>query len=764
MKSLFTLIAVGSFCLVYSGCTKNGANKSTEMSKSSEEGYSHHQVQDGEPKPISFWWPDRVDLSPLRQHAKESNPYGEKFDYAKEFATLDLDTVTKEIEDIMTTSQKWWPADYGNYGPFFIRMAWHSTGTYRTTDGRGGAGGGQQRFEPLNSWPDNANLDKARRLLWPIKKKYGRKLSWADIMVLTGNVAMESMGFKTLGFAGGRTDDWEADLVYWGPETKMLKDRMARYHGKDKKRKLKKPLGAVQMGLIYVNPEGPGANHDPLDSAQDIRETFARMAMNDEETFALIAGGHTFGKAHGAHKAEDCVGPEPAGAGIEEQGLGWKNKCGDGKGKDTVTSGLEGAWTAAPTRWTHQYLSNLMNNEWEKTKSPGGATQWIPKGGKLANVVPDAHVTGKSHAPIMLTSDMALKKDPEYNKIAKRFLDDPKEFEKAFAKAWFKLTHRDMGPRSRYVGSLAPKAEMLWQDNVPVADYKQLTSSDIRSLKKQILNSGLSVSELVQTAWAAASSYRDTDMRGGANGGRLRLAPQKDWAVNGPEKLSGTLAKLEDVQQAFNKSLGGSKKVSLADVIVLGGNAAVESAAQKAGTSLQVPFAPGRTDASQEQTDVAAFGFLEPTADAFRNYYDGDKSRLSPVKMLIDKANLLTLTVPEMTALLGGMRVLGTNFDDSKHGYFTDKLGTLSNDFFVNLLDMSTKWKKSADPKIYEGIDRESGNVKWTGTPVDLIFGSHSELRALSEVYAADDGQKKLIADFAKAWTKVMQLDRFDIR
>jgi catalase-peroxidase len=713
----------------------------------------------GEAKPVSFWWPDRLDLQPLRQHTKESNPYGEKFDYEKEFKKLNLTKVKKDITDVMTSSQDWWPADWGNYGPFFIRMAWHSTGTYRVTDGRGGAGGGQQRFEPLNSWPDNANLDKARRLLWPIKKKYGRSLSWADLMVLTGNVAMESMGFKTLGFAGGRTDDWEADLVYWGPETKMLSDAH-RYH--KGKRKLKKPLGAVQMGLIYVNPEGPGANHDPMSSAQDIRETFGRMAMNDEETLALIAGGHTFGKTHGAHKPEECVGAEPAAAGLEQQGLGWKNKCGKGHSEDTVTSGLEGAWTSAPTRWTHQYLTNLLDFEWVKTKSPAGATQWIPKDGAMKNAVRDAHVKRKSSPPIMLTSDMALKVDPEYRKIAERFKKNPKEFEQAFARAWFKLTHRDMGPRSRYVGSDAPKVAMDWQDPVPAPKGKMITSGNISTLKKTILKSGLTKGELVRTAWASAASFRGTDMRGGANGARIRLAPQKNWPVNNPKELDKVLTKLTKIQKDFNKS--SSRKASLADIIVLGGTAAIEQAAKDAGVKINVPFKAGRTDADQASTDITSFSFLEPKADAFRNYYT-DEALLSPTKMLVDKANLLTLTVPEMTVLIGGMRVMDANAITEDHGVFTNKPGVLSNDFFVNLLDMSTKWRKSSKSEnIYEGVDRKTGKVKWTATPVDLIFGSHSELRAVAEVYAANDGQTKFVKDFVKAWTKVMQLDRFELR
>jgi catalase-peroxidase len=707
-----------------------------------------------------FWWPERLDLAPLRQHSDKSNPLDKKFDYAKEFKKLDLKAVKKDIETIMKTSQDWWPADWGNYGPFFVRMAWHSAGTYRVSDGRGGAGGGQQRFEPLNSWPDNANLDKARRLLWPIKQKYGSKLSWADLMVLTGNVAMESMGFQTIGFAGGRTDDWEADLVYWGPEKKFLEDQ--RYKGD---RKLSRPLGAVQMGLIYVNPEGPNGNPDPLLAAKDIRETFGRMAMNDEETVALIAGGHTFGKAHGARKPEKCVEAEPAAAGIEEQGFGWKNKCGTGIGKDTITSGLEGAWTINPTRWTHQYLTNLFNFEWEKTKSPAGAIQWIPKDGKASQIVQDAHDKTKKHAPIMFTTDLALREDPEYRKISKRFLDNPEEFRLAFAKAWFKLTHRDMGPRTRYAGSEIPKESFSWQDPVPAVNHKIIGASEITALKSKILKSGLSTSELVRTAWASAASFRGTDLRGGANGARIRLAPQKSWQVNNPEELAKVLSTLEGIQKDFNKSLSGGKKVSLADVIVLAGNAAVEEAARKAGfKNVKVGFKPGRMDASQEETDEVSFSHLEPTADGFRNYY-GAENDFSPLVSLVDRANLLTLTVPEMTVLIGGLRVLDANTSGAKHGVFTDRPGVLNNAFFVNLLDMSTKWQKSAkSDQIYEGIDRKSGAVKWTATPVDLVFGSHSELRAIAEVYAAEDGKNKFVTDFVTAWDKVMNLDRFDLK
>lgn len=707
-----------------------------------------------------FWWPERLDLSPLRQHSEKSNPLDKKFDYAKEFKKLDLKAVKKDIETVMKTSQDWWPADWGNYGPFFVRMAWHSAGTYRVSDGRGGAGGGQQRFEPLNSWPDNANLDKARRLLWPIKQKYGSKLSWADLMVLTGNVAMESMGFETIGFAGGRTDDWEADLVYWGPEKKFLEDQ--RYKGE---RKLSRPLGAVQMGLIYVNPEGPNGNPDPLLAAKDIRETFGRMGMNDEETVALIAGGHTFGKAHGARKPEKCVEAEPAAAAIEEQGFGWKNKCGTGVGKDTITSGLEGAWTINPTRWTHQYLTNLFNFEWEKTKSPAGAIQWVPKDGKASQLVPDAHDKNKKHAPVMFTTDLALKEDPEYRKISKRFLDNPEEFRMAFAKAWFKLTHRDMGPRTRYVGTEIPKESFSWQDPVPALNHKLIGSNEISTLKTKILKSGLSNSELVRTAWASAASFRGTDLRGGANGARIRLAPQKNWPVNNPEELDKVLSRLEAIQKEFNKSLTVGKKVSLADVIILAGNAAVEDAARKAGyKNVKVGFKPGRMDATQDETDVDSFSHLEPTADGFRNYY-GEENDFSPLISLIDRANLLTLTVPEMTVLVGGLRVLDANTSGTKHGVFTDKPGTLNNAFFVNLLDMSTKWQKSSKSALlYEGVDRKSGLIKWTATPVDLIFGSHSELRAIAEVYAAEDGKEKFLKDFVTAWDKVMNLDRFDFK
>ncbi|MCR9185599.1 MAG: catalase/peroxidase HPI [Halieaceae bacterium] len=712
------------------------------------------------PMSNQFWWPEKLNLSPLRQHAAESNPMGEEFDYAAAFNELDLDAVKEDVEAVLTTSQDWWPADYGNYGPFFIRMAWHAAGTYRIADGRGGAGGGQQRFEPLNSWPDNVSLDKARRLLWPIKQKYGRSISWADLMTLAGNVAMESMGFKTFGFAGGREDDWEPDLVYWGPEDEFLADE--RYSGD---RKLANPLAAVQMGLIYVNPEGPNGNPDPLLAAKDIRDTFGRMAMNDEETVALIAGGHTFGKAHGAHKPDDCVGPEPAAAGLEEQGLGWRNSCGKGNAEDTVTSGLEGAWTAAPTQWSMMYLSNLFAFEWEQTRSPAGAIQWVPKDGQAANTVPDAHVAGKAHQPIMFTTDLSLKFDPAYRKISQNFLENPKAFEDAFARAWFKLTHRDMGPRARYLGDDVPEEVLIWQDPIPEVSYELVDAKDIRELKEAILDTDLTGPELIRTAWASASSYRGSDMRGGANGARVRLAPQKDWAVNNPGELAKVLSTLESVQTEFNDAQRrGKKQVSLADVIVLGGAAAIEQAAKEAGVKVDVPFVPGRADATAEMTDAPSFAPLEPKADGFRNYYSADVLR-SPTDQLVDRANLLTLSVPEMTVLVGGLRALDANTGDADHGVFTSRPGTLSNDFFVNLLDMGTVWSKSEDTAgVYEGRDRASGELKWTATPVDLMFGSSSELRAIAEVYAANDAQEKFVNDFVAAWTKVMTLDRFDLR
>jgi catalase-peroxidase len=712
--------------------------------------------QPGEARSNQFWWPDQLDLSPLRDHGKSSNPMADDFDYAKAFNSLDLNAVKKDIEQVLKTSQDWWPADYGNYGPLMIRMAWHAAGTYRVGDGRGGAGGGQQRFDPLNSWPDNASLDKARRLLWPIKQKYGKSISWADLMILTGNVSLETMGFKTFGFAGGRQDDWEPELVYWGPETQML-DYEKRFAGKQLDRK----LAATAMGLIYVNPEGPGGSLDPKLAAEKIRLSFGRMAMNDEETVALIAGGHAFGKTHGAVKHE-CVGPEPAAAPIEQQGFGWKNKCGKGNAEDTFTSGLEGAWTITPAQWSHNFLDNLYKFEWKKSKGPGGGTVWIPTDPNAANMVPDAHLQDKRHAPIMLTTDLALKEDPAYRKISERFKDNPKELEDAFARAWFKLTHRDMGPKARYLGPEIPKEDLLWQDPVPTADYSPVDERDVLALKGKILASGLTVPELVRTAWASASTFRGSDMRGGANGARIRLAPQKDWPVNDPQELTKVLGKLQAIQQDFNKSLGGGKQVSLADTIVVAGNAAIEEAAKKAGHNVHVPFKPGRTDATAEMTDVESFGWLEPRADAFRNYYGKDNS-ISPAKMMVDRADLLTLTVPEMTVLVGGMRALGANAGNSKNGVFTDKPGTLTNDFFVNLLSMDNEWAKSSKGEgIYEGKDRKTGKVKWTATPVDLIFGSNSELRAIAEYYAMKDSEQAFVNDFVNAWNKVMNLDRFN--
>jgi catalase-peroxidase len=710
------------------------------------------------PQTAQFWWPEKLDLSRLRQHSAESNPLGSDFDYAKSFATLDLKAVKLDIAKVLTTPQDWWPADYGNYGPFFIRMAWHSAGTYRVTDGRGGGEGGQQRFDPLNSWPDNANLDKARRLLWPIKQKYGQRISWGDLIVLVGNVSLEQMGFKTFGFAGGRRDDWEPDTVYWGPEKKFLADE--RYSGD---RQLMKPLAAVQMGLIYVNPEGPNGNPDPLAAAKDIRETFGRMAMNDEETLALIAGGHSFGKAHGAADPSKCAGSEPASGAIEQQGLGWQNNCGSGKGPDTITSGLEGAWSASPTKWSMQYLDNLFTYNWVKTKSPAGATQWIPANNQGANLVPDAYDPNKHHAPIMFTTDLALKEDPAYRAIAMRFRQNPAEFELAFAKAWFKLTHRDMGPSSRYLGSEIPQEQLIWQDPLPKAGYVQIDAKDVAALKVKILGSGLTVPELVRTAWASAATFRCTDMRGGANGARIRLAPQKGWAVNDPAELSKVIARLETIQQDFSQN-SGTKKVSLADLIVLGGSAAIENAAKKAGITASVPFTPGRVDATQAQIDATSFAMLEPKADGFRNYYGAGLSG-SPAELLVERANLLSLSVPEMTVLVGGLRALNANEGGSVSGVFTSRPGTLTNDFFLNLLDMGTKWEKSATKEgIYEGKDRKSGAVKWTATPVDLIFGSNSELRAVAEVYAESDGQQRFVNDFVNSWVKVMNLDRFDLK
>jgi catalase-peroxidase len=700
------------------------------------------------------WWPNQLKLNILRQHSSLTDPMDKDFNYAAAFKTLDLEQVKKDIVAVLTTSQDWWPADYGHYGPFMIRMAWHSAGTYRIADGRGGAGSGTQRFAPLNSWPDNANLDKARLLLWPVKQKYGRKLSWADLMILAGNCALESMGFKTFGFGGGREDVWEPEEdIYWGSETEWLGDK--RYTGD---RNLENPLGAVQMGLIYVNPEGPNGNPDPLAAARDIRETFARMAMNDEETVALIAGGHTFGKTHGAADPGKYVGREPAAASIEEQSQGWKNTFGTGHGEHTITSGLEGAWTTTPAKWSHDYFKHLFEYEWELTKSPAGAHQWTPKNGAGAGTVPDAHNASKSHAPMMLTTDLALRVDPAYEKVSRRFFEHPDEFADAFARAWFKLTHRDMGPRARYLGPEVPAEELIWQDPVPAANHPLIDANDIATLKANILATGLTTAELVSTAWAAASTFRGSDKRGGANGARIRLAPQKDWAANNPAQLQKVLAALTTVQQNFT-----SKQVSLADLIVLGGVAAIEQAAKKAGFDIQVPFTPGRTDASQEQTDVDSFAVLEPLADGFRNYLKPNLA-VQAEELLIDKAQLLTLTIPEMTVLVGGLRALGANYDGSHYGVFTKTPGTLTNDYFVNLLDLNTKWASTSDAQdVFEGRDRKTNQVKWTGSRVDLIFGSNTELRAIAEVYATDDAKEKFVKDFAAAWNKVMNLDRFDI-
>jgi catalase-peroxidase len=704
------------------------------------------------------WWPNQLKLNILHQHSSKSNPMGEEFDYAAAFQSLDLNAVVKDLLGLMTDSQDWWPADFGHYGPLFIRMAWHSAGTYRTGDGRGGAGSGSQRFAPLNSWPDNANLDKARRLLWPIKQKYGRKISWADLMILAGNVALESMGFQTFGFAGGRPDIWEPEEdIYWGSENTWLAD--SRYSGD---RQLENPLAAVQMGLIYVNPEGPNGKPDPLAAARDIRETFARMAMNDEETVALIAGGHSFGKTHGAGEAA-LVGREPEAAGIEEQGLGWKSRFGTGKGGDTITSGLEVTWSSTPTKWSNNFFRNLFGYEWELTKSPAGAHQWRPKGGAGAGTVPDAYNPSKHHAPAMLTTDLALRFDPAYERISRRFYEHPEQFADAFARAWFKLTHRDMGPRSRYLGPLVPQEPLLWQDPIPALDHRLIDEWDIADLKARILASGLSISQLVATAWASAATFRGSDKRGGANGARIRLAPQKDWEVNQPAELAKVLPKLEVIQKDFNSAQSDGKRVSLADLIVLGGCAAVEEAARKAGHEVDVPFSPGRMDTSQEATDVASFAFLEPAADGFRNYVRKGLEG-SAAELLVDKAHLLTLTAPEMTVLIGGLRVLNANVGQAQHGVFTKRPETLTNDFFVNLLDMGTKWQRSASADgVLEGRDRATGEVKWTGTVVDLVFGSNSQLRALAEVYACGDSQQAFLRDFVAAWNKVMNLDRYEL-
>lgn len=710
------------------------------------------------PRGNEYWWPNQLSLAPLRHNDASSNPLGADFDYAEAFSSLDLDALVSDLEELMTTSQDWWPADFGHYGPFFIRMAWHSAGTYRITDGRGGADGGMQRFAPLNSWPDNANLDKAQRLLWPLKAKYGSSISWADLMILAGTVAMDSMGFQTYGFAGGRIDAWQPDDVNWGPEGEWLADERRTADGD-----LAGPVGASQMGLIYVNPEGPGGNPDPLAAAEEIRRTFGRMAMNDEETAALIAGGHTFGKAHGAGRPDGHVGPEPAAAPIEEQGFGWQSSYGSGRGADTITSGLEGAWTVNPAAWTHNYLENLYGFEWVQTRSPAGALQWIPADGAASNLVPDAHDPSKRHAPIMFTTDLALKEDPAYREITMRWLENPEEFEVAFAKAWFKLTHRDMGPSSRYLGNMAPQEVMIWQDPVPAVDHTLVNSADVAALKADILATGLSTGELIRTAWASAATFRGTDMRGGANGARIRLAPQNQWAVNQPDELARVLAALEGVQSSFNNAQSGDKRVSLADLIVLGGAAAIEQAAQRAGHTVEVPFVAGRTDATAAQTDAESFEPLEPTADGFRNYIEAGHPR-APTEALVERAALLNLTIPEMTVLVGGMRVLDANVGGAKHGVFTHQPGTLSNDYFVNLVDMSTVWSQSdTDAGVYEGRNRSTGDLMWTATPVDLIFGSNTELRAVAEVYAVNNGEEKFVQDFIKAWTKVMTLDRFEI-
>ncbi len=750
MKRSFKLSSIVACCTLALGIGVN-ANAEQEISKPGG-AIGMGQAKPFHAKPNSFWWPNQLDLSPLRDHDPRSNPLGEDFDYADAFNQLDLAAVKSDIDTLLTTSQDWWPADFGNYGPFFIRMSWHSAGTYRTLDGRGGGDGGQMRFDPLNSWPDNGNLDKAKRLLWPIKQKYGEGLSWGDLMILAGNVALENMGFQTFGFAGGRADDWEPDLVYWGPEVAMLaSDRL------DSEGELQRPLGATHMGLIYVNPEGPRGVPDPAGSAKNIRVAFGRMAMNDEETVALIAGGHTFGKMHGAHKPSDCVGIEPGGEVIEAQGLGWKNKCGKGHSEDTVTSGLEGAWTQAPTQWTTLYLSNLLNFEWKETRSPAGAIQWIPKDESLHKIVPDAHVEGKMNPPVMTTADLALKADPEYRKIAERFLANPEEYRLAFAKAWFKLTHRDMGPRSNYLGDEVPQEIMIWQDPIPEVDYNLPSKRNIASLKKSIMESGLSNDAMIRTAWASASTYRATDKRGGANGARIALAPQKDWAINNPAEIQNVIAELNKIREDFNSN---RRQISLADMIVLAGSVAIEDAAKKAGVEVEVPFTAGRADALQEQTDVASFSLLEPSADAFRNYFNPQTSYRSPTEMMIDKADRLNLEVPEMVVLLGGMRALNANWDGSSHGVFTDNPGHLTNDYFVNLMDMNTVWQKSKEFEgMYVGKDRATGDHKYTATPVDLIMGSNSELRAIAEVYAYNNSHERFVGDFVDAWVKVMEAD-----
>ncbi|MEM1381705.1 MAG: catalase/peroxidase HPI [Pseudomonadota bacterium] len=760
MKALAkTLMITTASCIVF-----GTANATPPGFIGSPHGHSYEKAA---PKSVNFWWPDRVDLSELRKNAYTANPDGEDFNYAAAFAELDLDAVKADITEVLTTSQDWWPADYGTYAGLFVRMAWHSAGTYRSGDGRGGSDGGQLRFEPLNSWPDNGNLDKARRLLWPVKQKYGSSLSWSDLIVLAGNVALEASGFETYGFSGGRADAWEPELVYWGPETKFLEADKRYTNG----RELEKPLGASQMALIYVNPEGPEGNPDILAAAGDIRTTFGRMGMNDEETVALIVGGHTLGKAHGAHKPDDCVGVEPAAEGVEEQGFGWKNACGKGNAGDTVTSGLEGAWTATPAVWSNNYVENLYAFEWVKTKSPAGATQWVPENADEVQFVPDAHDPNKYHAPVMFTTDLALRYDPSYGPITKRYLEEPGSMDEAFARAWFKLTHRDMGPNTRYVGAEAPTEALIWQDPVPEPSEVLISDRDIAALKDDIRETGLTSAQLVRAAWASAATFRDTDYRGGANGARLRLAPQSGWDVNTPEELQAVLAKLETVQSDFNKGQQGGvfrrkgkAQVSMADLIVLGGAVGIEDAAKAAGYDVIVPFTPGRTDATAEMTDVASMELLRPAADGFRNYYNASYARRRPVDMLIDRADLLTLSVPEMTVLVGGMRALGANVDGAAHGVFTDRPGTLSNDFFVNLLDMGNAWAPSEDEEgIFIGTDRATGTFKWTATEVDLVFGSNSELRAVAETYAYEGAEEKFINDFIRAWTKVMTLDRFDI-
>ena len=748
-RTVTSLLAAAVACLAFSGAqaTPPGFGKPSMG--------THPVSADADPKSIQYWWPDQVDLSRLRQNAYDADPYGAQFEYAQAFAALDLAEVKADIDNVLTSSQDWWPADYGNYAGLFIRMAWHSAGTYRSGDGRGGANGGQLRFEPLNSWPDNGNLDKARRLLWPVKQKYGHSLSWSDLMVLAGNVALENSGFETYGFAGGRVDAWEPELVYWGPETKMLAS--ARF---SEDRELEEPLSASQMGLIYVNPEGPDGNPDILAAARDIRLTFGRMGMNDEETAALIVGGHTLGKAHGARNPNECVGVEPAAEGVEEQGFGWKNKCGKGNAEDTTTSGLEGAWTATPVVWSNNFVQNLYNFEWKKSKSPAGAIQWVPENEEEVQFVPDAHVPGKFHAPMMLTTDLAMRYDPEYGKITKRFFEDQNYMNEAFAKAWFKLTHRDMGPSARYVGAEVPSEALIWQDPLPAAEGKAITAGDIKKLKGLIRDTGLSTSELVRAAWGSAVTFRDTDLRGGANGARIRLAPQNQWDANTPAELSKVLDALSGVQSEFN----GRRQVSMADLIVLGGVVAIEDAAAAAGHSVEVPFTSGRVDASQEQTDAASFEYLRPAADGFRNYMS-KRARRSPTEMMIDRADMLTLTVPEMTVLVAGLRALDANTGGAKHGVFTDRPGVLSNDFIVNLLDMATAWAPAeGNEGVFEGRDRKTGEVKWTATEVDLVFGSNSELRAVAEVYAYNDAEEKFVEDFVAAWNKVMTLDRFDLK